>query len=140
MFLDKLKDAQKELFLELAIKAADSSCGISKEERMMLEAFAKEMNIPVKYECEKTVKQITDALIKISNKKELRIIIFEIIGIMYSDSNYDETERKFVKDLQEMFSLDTELVKKMESTILQYTKLYIDIYDLVINGPAILCN
>ncbi len=137
MFLNRLKEEQKGLFLELAIKAAESSCGVSEEEREMITAFAKEMNIPVKYECEKTFEQITDSLLKISSKKDLRIITFEIIGIMYSDSTYDESEREFVKDLAGKFSLDDRLTQKMDVLIEKYSKLYAEIYELIVNEPAV---
>ena len=137
MFLNRLNDEQKSLFLELAIKAAESSCGISKEEREMIKAFAKEMNIPVKYECEMNFEQITDYLLKISSHKDLRIIIFEIIGIMYSDSTYDETERTFVKNLAEKFSLEGGLIQKMEVLLENYSKLYAEIYELIINHPIV---
>ncbi len=137
MFLNRLKDEQKGLFLELAIKAAESSCGISKEEREMIKAFAKEMNIPVKYECEMNFEQITNSLLKISSHKDLRIITFEIIGIMYSDSTYDETERAFVKDMAEKFSLEDGLIQKMEVLLENYSKLYSEIYELIISHPIV---
>ena len=89
MFLNALKDSQKNLFLDLAIKAAESSDGISVQEKSMLKAFALEMRIPARYECETSKESILEELKSISTERDLKIIAFEILGIMFSDSEYD---------------------------------------------------
>ena len=71
MFLNSLKDSQKKLFLDLAIKAADASGGISSQEKNMLKAFALEMRIPARYDCGKSENEILDFRIVI-------IVIWEI--------------------------------------------------------------
>lgn len=132
MFLNSLKDSQKNLFLDLAIKAADSSGGISTQEKNMLKAFALEMRIPPKYECDKSVADILEALKKRSTKKEFKIITFEILGIMYSDSEYDAVEKTFVENVAEAFDIDSGCINEMEKIIKKYSSLYTEICDIVL--------
>ena len=139
MFLNKLKkEEQKLLFLDLAIKAAECSCGISEEERKMIQVFAKEMEIPVKLKSDNSVDQVTSALISISTPKELRIMMFEIIGIMYSDSCYDSKEQNFVTNVSCKFGIDDSIVKDMELLVKKYSELYSSICEVVMGMPGIL--
>lgn len=133
MFLNSLNDSQKDLFLDLAIKAADASRGISVQEKNMLKAFALEMRIPPKYECAESELGILDEMKKRSTKKELKIITFEILGIIYSDSEYDDVEKAFVDTLAKTFDIASECVDEMESIIKKYSSLYSEICDIVLS-------
>lgn len=132
MFLNSLKDTQKNLFLDLAIKAADASGGISEQEKNTLKAFALEMRIPAKYECNKTEEIILEDLKKCSSRKELKIVAFEILGIMYSDSEYDDAERRFVTSMAESFGIDEKIIDEMERVIQRYSSLYTEICEVVL--------
>ena len=132
MFLNNLNNEQKNLFLELAIKAAEISRGMSLEEKNMLKEFALEMMITPKYETIKSSEEIIKRLTEISSKKDLRIITFEILGIMYSDSNYDETEKDFVFSIANAFGITKESVIDMDSAIKKYSELYSEICNLVL--------
>ena len=132
MFLGMLEEEQKELFLDLAIKAAASSGGIAIEEKNMLKSFAKELQIPPKYQCRKRVTGIIDRLKAISDEKSLRIVMFEILAEMYSDSEYDETERQFIATMAESFNISQDTVNEMDSLLKRYAKLYRDICELVL--------
>lgn len=98
----------------------------------MLKAFALEMRIPPKYECDKSVADILEALKKRSTKKELKIITFEILGIMYSDSEYDAVEKTFVEKVAEAFNIDSGCINEMEKIIKKYSSLYTEICDIVL--------
>ena len=132
MFLNNLNNEQKNLFLEFAIKAAEISRGMSLEEKNMLKEFALEMMITPKYETIKSSEEIIKRLTEISSKKDLRIITFEILGIMYSDSNYDETEKDFVFSIANAFGITKESVIDMDSAIKKYSELYSEICNLVL--------
>ena len=132
MFLNSLKDSQKNLFLDLAIKAADASGGISEQEKNMLKAFALEMRIPARYDCEKSEEEILEELKRKSSRKDLKIVAFEILGIMYSDTEYDDVERQFVSSMVEQLNIDKHIIDEMGSIIKRYSTLYTEICDVVL--------
>lgn len=132
MFLNMLKEAQKNLFLDLAVKAAEASGGISVDEKNVLKEFALEMRISPRYECAGTVAEILGELKRISTEKELKIVTFEILGIMYSDSDYDDAEREFVSAVTEMFGIDSRTADEMENLVRKYVALYTEISDAVL--------
>ena len=132
MFLNSLKDSQKNLFLDLAIKAADASGGISEQEKNMLKAFALEMRIPARYDCGKSEEEILEEIKRKSSRKELKIIVFEILGIMYTDSEYDDSERKFVSLVSERLNIEKQTIDKMENIIKKYSTLYKEICDVTL--------
>lgn len=132
MFLNSLNDKQKKLFLTLAIKAADISGGISFEEKNMLKLFAMEMNIEPRYSTEDDLDDVINELFNCSTVKELQIVLFEILGIMYSDSEYDAQERQFVDRIAERFEIGSEKMRRMDEEISKYTSLYKEICGVVL--------
>ena len=132
MFLNRLKSEQKKLFLELAIKAAEINGEIVFEEKNMLKSFAIEMNIAPCYTTEKSVKDIVSEILEISSVQELKIILFEILGIIMSDAEFDEIEKKFMEDLVNSFGLPTEKITEMLTVIKEYESLYKKICSIVI--------
>lgn len=71
MFLNNLNDDQKKLFIELAIKAAESNGTVALEEKNMLKAFAIEMNMKPVYSTDKDIESIIDEIIQKSSEREL---------------------------------------------------------------------
>ncbi len=133
MFLNNLNDKQKKLFLTLAIKAADASGGISFEEKNMLKLFAMEMNIEPQYSSEDDLDEVINELFNCSTAKELQIVLFELLGIMYSDADYDEQEQQFVDRIAERFEIGSEKIKRMDEEISKYSSLYKEICGVVLN-------
>ena len=133
MFLKMLKPTVKESFLDLAILAADSSGGISVEEKNMLKTFAIEMDIKPRYSTRKKFDNVMKTIVKEADDQEKRIVALEILGIMWSDSEYDDTEKEFVGNVTEMLGVDKKLVDKMSKKIKQYADVYMDIVEMVTN-------
>ncbi len=70
----------------MAIKAAESNGVVPIEQKNMLKAFAMEMSISPVYKTDRDTEEIINELIENSNEKELKIVLFEILGIIVSDS------------------------------------------------------
>lgn len=132
MFLNGLNDRQKSLFVELAIKAAESNGIVLLEEKNMLKAFAMEMGIRPVYKTERKTEEIIEEIIKISSERDLKIIVFEILGIIISDNDFDEKEKAFVNHLVERCNLDTGLIDKMIVLLGKYAAVYKEIVDVVL--------
>ena len=131
MFLNCLNNKQKKLFIELAIKAAESNGIVPIEQKNMLKSFALEMNIEPQYTSNSDVELIISELKSISTEKELRVILFEILGIIVSDSVFDEKERAFVNHWVEMCDFDKSNVDKMVELLQKYSNLYTEIVNFV---------
>lgn len=132
MFLNSLNNKQKALFSELAIKAAESNGIVALEQKDMLKCFALEMNITPVYHTNREVENIIDDIISISSEKDLKIILFEILGIIVSDTVFDEKEKAFVKNVVEKCNMNANLVDKMIELLFDYSKVYQDIVETVL--------
>jgi hypothetical protein len=120
MYLHLLNEKQKGLFLKLAVKATETDNVVAEEEKAMLSAFAKEMQVAPVYDVEESTDTLLDKLYEISSKKALRIITFEILGIMFSDSEYDEPEKVFMENIGKKFEISKEDVIEMIDVINEY--------------------
>lgn len=132
MFLNNLSNEQKTQFVELAIKAAESNGIVALEQKNMLKCFALEMNITPVYKTDRALEEILDNLVKISSEKELKIILFEILGIIISDSAFDDSEKEFVKYMVERCNMNLGLVDKMIELLNAYANVYQEIVDVVL--------
>lgn len=132
MFLNKLNSCQKSLFIELAIKAAESNGVVPIEEKNMLKAFAIEMGITPVYHTEREVTDIIDEIIKVSSEEDLKIILFETLGIIVSDNVFDEKEKVFINYIVEKCNMDINLVEEMVGLVKKYATVYQEIVDVVL--------
>ncbi len=132
MFLNLLNNNQKELFLDLAIKAAEANGVVEIEEKNMLKAFSIEMQIPARYETIKSTDEILDALEKITTDKERRILTFELIGIMFADGQYDKQEEAFMSRISERTGVSMGEIQEMIEVLSEYEKVYKKICNVVL--------
>lgn len=132
MFLYSITDKQKELFMKLAIKAAEANGIVDLQEKNMLKAYGIEMGIKPTYETDATTEEIVNELKSLCDDKTRRIIIFEILGIMISDSEYDEQEKEFVENITEVFSIPKEQKDQMFTLLNEYSKVFKKISKLVL--------
>lgn len=132
MFLSNLNNNQKNLFIQLAIKAAESNGVVPIEQKNMLKAFAMEMSISPVYKTDRDTEEIINELIENSNEKQLKIVLFEILGIIVSDSVFDEKEKCFIENMVKKCGLDITLVDRMVKLLGDYTNVYKSIVDVVL--------
>jgi uncharacterized tellurite resistance protein B-like protein len=97
---------------------------VTQEERDMLGEFAQEMRIEPIYSVEESTEEILTGLAEQSSEKARKIIALEIIGIMYSDSKYDEMEKDFVMAMADKFGIPETKIEEMENAITEYESLY----------------
>lgn len=123
MFLRPLNNEQKRLFLDLAIAAASANNIIEESERRLLAAYADEMGIDVDDADGSSMEEACVKLKEISNSKELNQIAFEIVGMMMSDSEYDEDEKTFIDKMATIFEIPSERISEMFSCVNDYSAL-----------------
>lgn len=132
MFLNLLNKSQKRLFLELAVRATEANGVVEIEEKNMLKEFALEMQETPVYSTEKSTEDLLKLIKKDSSEKSLKIVVFEILGIMYSDKVYDSEEKEFIDNMVKAFELPQDLPEKYNQLIVRYASLYKEILTEVI--------
>lgn len=133
MFLDMLTNEEKEWFMDLAIKAAESNGKIAKEETVMLRTFANEMKISPKSSTNEELKTILQNFENNSSKKSKRIVLFELIGILFADNEFDDLERNFLSEVSNSFEIAESDKNEMISEISKYSELFNEICKIVLN-------
>ena len=100
MFLMLLKEENKERFLKVCVYAAMSNEIFAEEEKLMISAYCREMNI-AEHIPEKTAKfdAFIHELAENTDSKEKNIILLETLALIRSDGIYDDREQAFMKSL-----------------------------------------
>ncbi len=124
MFLRGLNDEQKVFVLGLANDAAlvDGIFDIS--EKKLIDGFKTEMGIDVDYEVDMPMADICRELLKISSRKELIEITFEILGIMKGDLDYAAKEKSFMLTMCDIFGISESVLSEMEESVDDYYTAY----------------
>ena len=131
MFLNKLSVPEKEVFISLAMKAAEANGIVVEEEYSMIEEYCKEMGIA--FFDARNIKEI-DEIISFYKNSDLtvkRIILLETIGLMYADGEYDEAEKGFVNTIANGIGLTTEDIEKYDGFISKYIDLTNEIVESI---------
>ena len=89
MFLDKLNDKEKEMFLDLAVYAAQANGVVEETEKNMIMQYCKEMGVAF-YDISKlhTLEEIIGVFTK-SSKEKKKIVVLELLGLCYADNEFD---------------------------------------------------
>ncbi|HFU74739.1 MAG TPA: TerB family tellurite resistance protein [Arcobacter sp.] len=108
MFLNKLNKNEKVAFLELAHHIARSDNDFSDTQKDIIEKYCLEMQIDdIKYDVDKF--DIYTTLDKVQNQRSRKIVVLEIMALIYSDNFLHEEERKVLEKILEEFDLSYNL-------------------------------
>lgn len=131
MYLAILNDEQKNLFLNIAKKLASTDGNFSEDERQVIDGYCHEMSVSVVKKLDIAKEDMIERLGSISNTIEKKIIVFEFAGLVMADSNFDESERVFLKQIAEKFDIDLNYINKCEKVFQRYIELQNEINALV---------
>ncbi|MGV8147031.1 MAG: hypothetical protein ACLKAK_11925 [Alkaliphilus sp.] len=133
MFLSKISQEQKELFLQLSIHAAMANNIIAKEQRVIINEYCLEMGISeVEIEAAVSLSKVLERFKILSNEQEIRIVVFEVLGLLLSDKQYDNLERNFVEELRKEFGLSNDLIERMLTLLDEFNVVFTRISDVVL--------
>jgi len=108
MFLNRLNKEEKVAFLELAHHVARSDGDFADEEKEIISKYCMEMQIEdIEFEEEKF--DIYTTLGKIEKERSRKIVILEIMALIYADNFLHEEERKVLEKMLEEFDLSYNL-------------------------------
>ncbi len=133
MYLNLLKDNEKELFLEMAYYLAAADGNYSDSEKLMMKEYCKEMQVEILHgTIKRTVEEILDEINNKSDEKAKRIFIFELVGLTLVDGCYDESEKEFINKIANKFSVNGQLTGKIEKTLREYIMLQDEMNKLIL--------
>ena len=121
MFLNKLNDTQKDLFLELVYAAAMANGEYSDAEKAVMQSYCVEMNKT--FVEKKNHTNVYGLLMKIgaiSNEEEKRIIVYELMALIMSDFEYDEEEKEFMQRVSRALKVDNEYIDECSKLLKEY--------------------
>ena len=115
MVLNLLNSREKELFLYLAVALIKSDGVIHESEKVVLQLYAKEMEIPIPsnlYEKQDlAIKEWIAELSNLSDIKTKRAIFVELSALAFADGNYSIEEKEIIQMLAESFNFDDKTIE-----------------------------
>ena len=103
MFLAELRPEEKTAFLELASLIAQIDGYLSIYESSILEKYQKEMRLE-NYKIEGL--PIEDILKRFHNERSKKIVLTEILQLIYSDGVFQDEERESIRLIKESFGFE----------------------------------
>ncbi len=124
MFLHELNNEQKDLFLDLCLSLSLSDNEFSKEEKNMVKQFCAEMMIKERYKVLSDANGVIEKLSEISTKREKRIVLIELTGIVLADGKYTKEEKTLLNEIGEKFSVSSTEIDEMINIVLELYGVY----------------
>ena len=121
MFLDRLNDKEKEMFLDLTVYTAQANGVIEDTEKNMILQYCKEMGVAF-YDISKlhSLEEVIAVFSK-SSKEKKRIVLLEILGLCYADGDFDTVEQAFAKKFSQDIGLKDDLFDTLSRDIKEYS-------------------
>ena len=109
MFLNKLDTQAKEVFLNLAHLVARSDESFSDMQKVLINGYLKEMNIE-DIDFKENEFSLVDCISKVTNKDYQKIIIIELLAIVYTDSIMHPAEKEIIDTIVDTWKINSSLV------------------------------
>ena len=120
MFLNRLDLREKQTFISLAFNGANINGIVAEEELQMIEEYCKEMDI-VLFDSA-NIKSIDEviAIFSISDDEIKKIVLLELLGLMYADGDFDDVEKEFVIKVANGIGVSDEKVSAIQELMVKY--------------------
>ena len=109
MFLNRLEKEEKIAFLELAHYVARGDNDFSDKEKNVINIYCTEMQIS-DVDFDKSSFNLGLTLSKIKSSQSQKIILLEIMALIYSDNILHQSEEIILQDIINKFQLDSKLI------------------------------
>ena len=130
MLLDQLTPEEKKAFWNIANLLA-SSDGSSREAESILEQYNEEMGTGFEYPAaaEIDLKKELDTL-RGSSAKDRKIVYFELFGVAYADTAFDDREKQILDEVCLALSLSDDVRETLEESVKTIFDTYRKLGDL----------
>lgn len=131
MFLNQLSHQEKKMFLDLSIHIAKANDILSAEEKQLISGYCTEMQLPPieLYETE-SLETVSDYFSMVDPHVK-KIVMLEILGLVYADGSYDSEEEKVVKQFSEKIGISDESYGEIHDVIKRYYKICKEMADVL---------
>lgn len=133
MFLNYLEETNKENFLKVCVHAALSNKIFAEEQKEILAAYCREMNVDVHIpETKENLFDLLKCILDNTTSAERNIFILEILALIKSDGEYDEKEKSFMTTLINELNVSEAKLDKFTKLLDKYTKIGKELYETII--------
>lgn len=131
MFLNELTKNEKDSFMSLSIHAAKANGILADEEKIMLDAYCKEMEL-LSFDTDyiQSMEAIVDVFAQ-SDMHTNKIVMLELLGLVYADGEYDENEQSFINEYAMKVGISEDVVYKLTQLIKSYLEILAQITNAV---------
>ena len=132
MFLQAIDMSDRNLFVKLANMLIRIDGVITEDEKNIINAYKQETQLEeIFYNVNETVESIVK---KISDDKVVRnIIVFELLGIAYSDANYSVEEKDFITKICKQLGIDELQLNNIENAVVNCIAANQQATDIIMN-------
>lgn len=132
MFLQAIDMSDRKLFVKLANMLIRIDGVITEDEKNIINAYKQETQLEeIFYDVNETVESIVK---KISDDKVVRnIIVFELLGIAYSDANYSVEEKDFITKICKQLGIDELQLNNIENAVVNCIVANQQATDIIMN-------
>jgi hypothetical protein len=133
MFLSELNELEKNYFLDLCILVAKANNELAIEEKNLIQAYCGEMQIPPRADFSSNLEPLEkiNAYFATATEHIKKIVLLELLGLTYADSQYDATEDAFLRQLAENIQLSKDTYEQLHHSIRNYYEVCRDLALLV---------
>ena len=120
MFLGQLSEKEKNAFISLSVHASNSNGDFAEKEKMMIQEYCKEMGIPF-FDANNVISMDEVIAVFMESERSIKkIVLLETLGLVYSDGEFDESEKGFISGFAKRIGLTEEDVAKQTAAIKEY--------------------
>lgn len=124
MYLSYLQPELKESFLDLSLIVSNADYEFNASEKNLIEQLCEEMCIKPRFSSEKSLESVLADIQATATKREKKIILLELLGIVMVDSNIRLEELDVVKALMERFKLGQAELEEATALVKQIYNVY----------------
>ncbi len=109
MFLNRLDNNSKEVFLSLAYYISSVDSSYVQIQKTLIRKYLQEMNIP---DTDFNINQfeLVDCIKKVTNKEYQKVILIELLGIIYNDGVITNIEKELLDTIVDTWNINSSLV------------------------------
>ena len=128
MFLMKLSEQAKTDFVELCHYAANADGVFADEERQLISRLCGEMNVAESNTSLRPLDDLLESVSKNATMPEKKIMVFELLGIVYADNEYTTEEEKFLEKVVNAIEIDLNEMRHIVGLFEIYKTIYKELY------------
>lgn len=133
MFLNYLKEDNKEYFLKVCVHAALSNGIFAEEQKETLDSYCREMNVEVHTpDTQESFLDLLKLVSKNTTSAERNIFVIETLALIKADGIYDEKEKSFMTELVKGLNVSESELERFSELLDKYIEIGKELYTGII--------